>query len=138
MENSPFSKLAPEIRNRIWQYTVTFSQSFGFYDNEDLWGDDWEMIKQHMAETNFKPLAISETYKAIRNETTQMFYAVNTFRFGFPSALECCRLNPPSRKVLELFAPVQAFQDKIGTRNSAVMRKGLLRSASILLYIKWR
>ncbi|KAK3716981.1 hypothetical protein LTR37_006036 [Vermiconidia calcicola] len=65
MENSPFGRLAPELRNKIWALAVKKGEPIGIDAYDDL-----------------EP-PITKVCRQIRNECRGMFYAENDFEAIF-------------------------------------------------------
>lgn len=76
MDNSPLGTLPAELRNNIYSLVLHFQDPFVF------------AYKMHGNRTRFAkiskqrlPLALTATCKEVREHTTKLFYATNTFTF---------------------------------------------------------
>ncbi|KAI7388471.1 hypothetical protein KC328_g8920 [Hortaea werneckii] len=78
MENSPFTKLSAELRNEIYHLVLYSPEGFSIvYIGNILFEDKVLRNENHQ----IQPLALTATCKALRTETLQLFYAINTFTF---------------------------------------------------------
>ena len=75
MDKSPFQKLPPELRNRIYGDVLAQPKPIVL---TRVW-DDWEMFRIK-APAPQQLLALTKTCKAINGESQQLFYTINTFR----------------------------------------------------------
>ncbi|KAF2168227.1 hypothetical protein M409DRAFT_21667 [Zasmidium cellare ATCC 36951] len=100
MDRSPFAKLAPELRNQIYELVLYDPQGFVFtyrngrYDKNKL--VDIRKPNRKPKEANF--FAITTVCRQMRKETSQLFYSINTFthpmklyRFGTKMSKEQTR-----------------------------------------------
>ncbi|KAK0861795.1 hypothetical protein LTS02_007553 [Friedmanniomyces endolithicus] len=69
MNNSPLAKLAPELRNRIYELALYVPGPGGIR----------VFITKRGARVNNAPLALTKVCREIRADTVKMFYAVNVF-----------------------------------------------------------
>ncbi|KAI7544330.1 F-actin capping protein, partial [Hortaea werneckii] len=78
MDNSPFTKLSAELRNEIYHLVLYSPEGFNIvYIGNILFEDKVLRNENHQ----IQPLARTATCKAMRTETLQLFYAINTFTF---------------------------------------------------------
>jgi len=84
MDSSPFSKLAPELRNQIYALVlyepegIRLIQNLGVDPETYELNDDGRITARHKLCTR-RLLALTTTCKEIRAECLKMFYATNTF-----------------------------------------------------------
>ncbi|KAK1093912.1 hypothetical protein LTR48_001353 [Friedmanniomyces endolithicus] len=69
MDNSPFAKLAPELRNRIYELVLYVPGRSGIKVR----------LGNRGAQVKNAPLALTKVCREIRADTVKMFYAVNAF-----------------------------------------------------------
>ncbi|KAK0854065.1 hypothetical protein LTS02_011678 [Friedmanniomyces endolithicus] len=69
MDNSPFAKLAPELRNRIYELVLYVLGRSGIKVR----------LGNRGAQVKNAPLALTKVCREIRADTVKMFYAVNAF-----------------------------------------------------------
>ncbi|KAI7280677.1 hypothetical protein KC345_g4597 [Hortaea werneckii] len=80
MDNSPLTKLSAELRNEIYHLVLYSPEGFTIiYIGNILFDDKVLRNENHQVQ----PLALTATCKALRTETLQLFYAINTFTFKF-------------------------------------------------------
>ncbi|GAB1741907.1 hypothetical protein NU219Hw_g7313t1 [Hortaea werneckii] len=80
MDNSPFTKLSAELRNEIYHLVLHSPEDFKIvYIGNIIFEDKVLRNENHQVQ----PLALTATCKALRTETLQLFYAINTFTFKF-------------------------------------------------------
>ncbi|KAI7259288.1 hypothetical protein KC343_g2335 [Hortaea werneckii] len=80
MDNSPLTKLSAELRNEIYHLVLYSPKGFNIiYIGNILFDDKVLRNENHQVH----PLALTATCKALRTETLQLFYALNTFTFKF-------------------------------------------------------
>lgn len=79
MDQSPLKKIAPELRNQIYELVLTASGpiAFRFSEKDQTWICD---LKHRYGDL----LAITETCRAIHSECKEMVYALNTFELKTP------------------------------------------------------
>ena len=75
MKHSPFSKLSPELRNRIYEYALKSDKPFDITTTAPC-----GKPRNKMSYIQGNPLALATTCRVIKNECTQLFYANNTFK----------------------------------------------------------
>ena len=87
MENSPFAKLAPELRNRIYEL-VLYKQE-GFHFTEDEFGDPHTVCHPSPRPNSYERcsntvnrhlLALTQVCRDIRSESSSLFFSINAFR----------------------------------------------------------
>ncbi|KAK5132759.1 hypothetical protein LTR08_008644 [Meristemomyces frigidus] len=87
---SPLLSLAPELRNRIYEYIVVYDEPIDFVKihyaedrGDGYWqgrgNDDWKARVLAKVEQATKQPALTQTCSIIRSESLPMFYALNTF-----------------------------------------------------------
>ena len=74
METSPLAKLAPELRNILYELIFTQSQPIML---EYKWQQGWRSLPERGAYRNV--LAMTETCREIREECLALFYSSNDF-----------------------------------------------------------
>ncbi|KAK5124133.1 hypothetical protein LTR85_001836 [Meristemomyces frigidus] len=75
MENSPFARLAPELRNRIFELALKSDDPIVIFERYFYNGT----VRLFGAEGQSRPTSLFRTCKTIHNEAAQLFYAINTF-----------------------------------------------------------
>lgn len=113
MENSRLSKLAPELRNRIYELVVAQQNPIEvslMSLNDDMKAPyKWEIIQ-------LSYFALTQTCKAIRSETLQLFYAHSTFvlrDFRHPT-------------ICPLRVVAYNFLKRVGTASAGLARKAIV------------
>ena len=79
MDDSPFAKLSPEIRNRIYEFAYTNEYPIEFFILADGAFKPSVVPRKH-------PLGLAYTCGTIYRESTQLFYATNKFTIHGVSA----------------------------------------------------
>ncbi|KAI7229122.1 F-actin capping protein [Hortaea werneckii] len=80
MDNSPFTKLSAELRNDIYHLVLYSPEGFNITYIGNILFEDKVLRNEN---NQVQPLALTATCKALRTETLQLFYAINTFTFKF-------------------------------------------------------
>ncbi|KAK5124197.1 hypothetical protein LTR85_001900 [Meristemomyces frigidus] len=105
MENSPFAKLAPELRNRIYELALTLPKRIVIVRRSF----SPSTFRQEPANARYQPLALAMTCRVINEECQQLFYAANAFELR-------AALHSNGTTTLG------GFCETIGGRNSAALR----------------
>ena len=113
METSYFSRLAPELRNRIYEYALTRDRAF-----EITIYSDQEGLTQVKDTSARHPLGLAMTCRAMREECTELFYSLNTFTVKAS--------NP--RRLTKIFDNFRAI---IGPRNASSILSVVLKPAPL-------
>lgn len=74
MDDSPLGRLAPELRNRIYDFALTSDEPY-------IIDADRIPLRQYTAPKQLNPLGLTSTCKAVYAESIQLFYASNAFVF---------------------------------------------------------
>ncbi|RMY98375.1 hypothetical protein D0862_07616 [Hortaea werneckii] len=80
MDNSPLTKLSAELRNEIYHLVLYSPKGFNIIYIGNILFDD-KVLRNENQQAH--PLALTATCKALRTETLQLFYALNTFTIKF-------------------------------------------------------
>ncbi|KAK5131415.1 hypothetical protein LTR08_000951 [Meristemomyces frigidus] len=150
MENSPFDKLSPELRNEIYAYALTSPHPFVL----TRVGDNWQMVRQKAkpvlrqslalrqplalrrslafprSMALRRPLALSKTCKAIQHESQQLFYAMNTFELTSPLNKDYSPVSDPRASAA---SDLRAFRKHIGGNNSAALQSIVVQAGNIYM-----
>ena len=116
MDRSPLAKLPPELRNRIYDFTLTCDSPIKILCTTN---PETRRLRAYspIAARNH-PLALTETCKQLHEECTQLFYAVNIFVF------------PASREENSLRF-LDCFITTIGQKNALVLRSVLVHAIPV-------
>ncbi|KAK5124198.1 hypothetical protein LTR85_001901 [Meristemomyces frigidus] len=106
MDKSSFGKLAPELRNRIYELALSSADPFHLYMSRTH-----SRLQQQPKTAQRYPLALAATCRAIRAEATALFYGSNTFIFR-----ACPMLSDSDHQLL------QDFRSQIGEANATALR----------------
>ena len=107
MDASPIKKLAPELRNKIYELALYHSEGFVISVSKGT-----PVLKNKEGQSNV--LALSATCKAIREETLAFFFSLNCFR------LQTFQLEKPMEvrgKADTGKAVLKKWIDDVGERN---------------------
>ena len=111
MEKSPYERLAPELRNRIYELALRCERPLEISHFPSAHGGYWrEMSRQ------INGLALALTCKRVHEEAAWLFYAINTFFFFHDTTKNG-------------IANLRAFRGVIGTVNSSAMRSVVIDRA---------
>jgi hypothetical protein len=127
MDDSPFQKLPPEIRNQIYELVLTLDQDVHLDDHRGSWklvaetpimlenSDSWNLVSR-IPDTPkpIHPLALTKTCRAIYSESIQLFYSLNTFVFYLDRTYDA-----PSESYLKL----DDFHGTIGDKHYSTLRQ---------------
>ena len=108
MDQSPLSRIAREVRNRIYELVLTQPESVRIDESS------FPIVFTRYQPHRRKLLALTETCRAIRDECTQLFYATNEFSLV---------LRTSSRGLKKLPLALQNFYTTIGESNSRALRR---------------
>jgi len=108
MNSSPFARLAPELRNQIYELVLRGDEPFSIVCEAFNEGP-----RQDRDEQQPVPLALPSTCKQMHEECAQLLYSINTFRL---------RSTSPYHPTTIL----HIFQDAIGERNASALRTSIL------------
>ncbi|KAK5696584.1 hypothetical protein LTR97_007887 [Elasticomyces elasticus] len=113
MENSPLSKIPPELRNQIYELVLTYPDSIKCIVEESRLGGSGTTCKAYFRLRH--PLGMIETCKAIHNESSQLVSSCNT--------IEICRgYAVGSRFLNDLHLYVSAVSSAIGRKNARLVK----------------
>lgn len=108
MDDSPFGKLSPELRNAIYSLVLPFDHPFEITAEQDS-----HKLRIADGDAQMQPLAITAVCRQIRGETKQMFYHLNSFH------IQLRKHKPVSRR--DEAGLLQKFWDGIGDTNAAAL-----------------
>ncbi|KAK4629645.1 hypothetical protein CLAFUW4_08310 [Fulvia fulva] len=80
MDKSPLGSLAPELRNRIYELVLAQDQPVYIIQTSRAYGK----YKQDPHRSRRLEIAITQTCRLLRQESTKMFYGFNLFTFAGP------------------------------------------------------
>lgn len=109
MESSSFSKLAPELRNRIFEMALSYP------DPTSIDESCKRRCKDALRARN--PRALTMTCRKINLDTRSMFFAVNRFSFSTPG------YHTPSSVSPQLLANLRVWLRLIGPANAELLRQ---------------
>lgn len=109
MDNSPFARLSPELRNHIYEIALRHDQPLYVPPSTHL-------IRK--AEYEVSSLGLLRTCKAVSEESTRLFYNVNTFAF------ECRGAGQVDKRL-------KSFADTIGPANTEVIQSIVLDAGTM-------
>ncbi|KAK4550143.1 hypothetical protein LTR36_003110 [Oleoguttula mirabilis] len=115
MENSTFGKLAPELRNRIYELVLALEDEFVLKVS-----DIDDCLRRHPKAVQSAPLALTATCKSVRAEATPLFYATNTF-------VICARPLQGEDGV----ALLEEFRQRIGQANAVVLHSVVIDAGKL-------
>ena len=106
MNESPFSKLAPELRNSVYELVMSDDSPVCITITED-----GKRVARDVDSSIAHGVALTATCKQMRDECTQLFYACNEFHFTSVEALDtfCEIIGPLNVKVMQS-KPVYPFR----------------------------
>lgn len=81
MEASPFQKLLPELRNRVYELALVHDRPIQVSPNTTPEG---QIKIRGKLKDEYHLTTLLQTCKQIRSETTELFYAQNTFNVSWP------------------------------------------------------
>lgn len=138
MDASPLNRLAPELRNRIFELALSQqlpiritnhirdSRKSGLlrFEKSDRYGGKFY-------KSPLQPTALTRTCKQLHSETARLFYALNWFII---SAGEFSPTEDPATAAKNAVAPLRRFEATIGAKNAGALRDVMLDLDNLLDY----
>ncbi|KAK4900053.1 hypothetical protein LTR27_002816 [Elasticomyces elasticus] len=113
MENSPPSKIPPELRNQIYKLVLTYPDSIKCVVPMSKSGGSGTTCKGYFSVRN--PLAMTETCKAMHDESSQLVFSCNT--------IEICRTDAVGSRFLnDVHLDISAVSSAIGRKNAGLVK----------------
>ena len=129
MDGSPFGKLPPELRNRVYELVLANNEVFEI--TTTAFGPDFARPRSTPQYVKMHPVAMTVTCKKMRAECTQLFYSGNTFSFSFTA--DPCYHGPQNHSKRELWI-FSRFRKAIGTLNAAALRSIIIKFPEVSIY----
>ena len=127
MDNSPFSRLSPELRNQIYHLVLQQPHPIQVrkrsQEDRDMrrYLDRLDTSQQNRPQ----PLALTMTCRAIRDESTQLFFAANVFCFTYQDIPTTAIEN--AREFLDQLSA----SSRLAVRGINIVSKGSFMSACL-------
>ncbi|KAK4629644.1 hypothetical protein CLAFUW4_08311 [Fulvia fulva] len=123
MDNSRLAKLPAELRNRIFKLVFTCAKPVNIIVDTSYPGS----FKQDASTSQTLPIALTQTCRTLRQETTKMFYANVSSAFSVPPGAQGVHMWPD--------ITAQAFLLHLDTTQAAAVRTIMLGSAPSLTMV---
>ncbi|KAK4954299.1 hypothetical protein LTR10_007729 [Elasticomyces elasticus] len=124
MENSPLSKIPPELRNQIYELVFTYPDSIKCLVEGSRSGGSGTICKAYFRVRY--PLAMTETCKAIHNESSQLVFSCNT--------IEICRTDVVDTRYLNDFhLDIGTVSSAIGCKNARLVKAIVLETDIVFM-----
>lgn len=126
MNTSPFSKLPPELRNRIYELALRHPQPFVIFRRQadSIRG----AVGSEDGQGEGKSLSLLSTCKAVNMECAQLFYAVNDFTFMDRGAFGARDVRRRFRRTIgdDNAAALRSVSFDVGTSTTYMYRRGTM------------
>lgn len=135
MDNSPLSRLPPELRNAIYELVLTFKDPIALAKRPMKYGAPISYVLRVL---NSSPnprngLALIETCNQIHQEAGNLIFSLNTFTFHMDCGVRCQKVNsrgPSCRFATQL---VTDFIATIGIRSARAIKRLQLNGQPFLM-----